>query len=66
MCNLQKFVGKFALHPFHKERKIPIITDDILVKMDKGTGVVKVTPAHDPHDFECGQRNKLEQINIFN
>eukprot|EP00298_Acanthocystis_sp_HF-20_P014604 c20838_g1_i1.p1 GENE.c20838_g1_i1~~c20838_g1_i1.p1 ORF type:complete len:1162 (+),score=580.83 c20838_g1_i1:337-3486(+) len=56
--------GKFVIHPFN-QRRIPIITDDILVNMEFGTGVVKVTPAHDPKDFECGKRNKLEEINIF-
>lgn len=57
--------GKFAIHPFHG-RKIPIITDDILVKEDFGTGCVKVTPAHDPNDYACGVRNKLEFINMLN
>ena len=39
--------GKFAVHPF-LDRKIPIITDDIAVDMEFGTGAVKITPAHDP------------------
>jgi len=56
--------GKFITHPFNG-RRIPIICDSELVKMDVGTGVVKVTPAHDPNDFACGQRHKLEFINIF-
>ena len=34
--------------------------------MNFGTGAVKVTPGHDPNDFECGVRNNLKQINIFN
>lgn len=36
-----------------------IITDDILVDMSFGTGAVKITPGHDPNDFECGIRNNL-------
>jgi valyl-tRNA synthetase len=36
-----------------------IITDDVLVDMNYGTGVVKITPGHDPRDFECGVRNNL-------
>lgn len=47
-------------------RDIPIIADGLLARMDKGTGVVKVTPAHDYNDYACGLRNNLEQINILN
>eukprot|EP01113_Clastostelium_recurvatum_P006197 TRINITY_DN1280_c0_g1_i1.p1 TRINITY_DN1280_c0_g1~~TRINITY_DN1280_c0_g1_i1.p1 ORF type:complete len:1101 (-),score=423.01 TRINITY_DN1280_c0_g1_i1:24-3326(-) len=50
--------GKFVVHPFHGT-KIPIICDDKLVDMNFGTGVVKVTPAHDPNDYECGLRHSL-------
>lgn len=57
--------GKYLIHPFNK-RKIPIITDGVLVDMAFGTGAVKVTPAHDPNDYECGKRNKLDSINILN
>jgi valyl-tRNA synthetase len=57
--------GKFLKHPF-VDRKIPIICDPILVDMNFGTGAVKITPAHDPNDYECGKRNKLEFINILN
>ncbi|MCL2150964.1 MAG: valine--tRNA ligase, partial [Coriobacteriia bacterium] len=46
------------------DRLIPVIADDY-VDMGFGTGVVKVTPAHDPNDFEIGQRHGLEQINVF-
>ena len=46
-------------------REIPIFADEY-VDMDFGTGCVKVTPAHDPNDFEMGQRNKLNIINIMN
>ncbi|GAA5995048.1 valine--tRNA ligase [Rhodotorula paludigena] len=57
--------GKFALHPF-LDRRLPIITDAIAVDMSFGTGAVKMTPAHDPNDYEVGMRNKLEFINILN
>lgn len=57
--------GKFIIHPFNG-RRMPIVTDSELVKMDIGTGVVKVTPAHDPNDFACGTRHNLEFINILN
>ena len=57
--------GKFAKHPF-LDRRIPIITDDIIVDMEFGTGAVKITPAHDPNDYEVGIRHKLEFINILN
>ncbi|XP_009590918.1 valine--tRNA ligase, mitochondrial 1-like isoform X3 [Nicotiana tomentosiformis] len=60
-CHLH---GKFAIHPFNG-RKLPIVCDEILVDMNFGTGAVKITPAHDPNDFEFGQRHKLEFINIF-
>ncbi len=46
-------------------RRIPIIADDY-VDMEFGTGVVKITPAHDFNDFEVGKRHKLNVINIFN
>lgn len=57
-------IGKFLKHPF-VERKIPIIADDVLVNMTFGTGVVKVTPAHDLNDFACGRRNGLPEVTIF-
>ena len=43
-----------------------MITDDTLVDMNFGSGAVKITPGHDPNDFECGLRNGLPQINILN
>ena len=46
-------------------KKIPIIADNH-ADMDKGTGCVKITPAHDPNDFEVGQRHGLEKIVIMN
>lgn len=57
--------GKFAKHPF-LDRRIPIICDEIVVDMEFGTGAVKITPAHDPNDYEVGVRHKLEFINILN
>lgn len=53
------------MHPF-VNRRIPIVTDDIIVDMAFGTGAVKITPAHDPNDYEVGVRHKLEFINILN
>jgi valyl-tRNA synthetase len=57
--------GKKLVHPF-MDRKVPIVTDAILVDMKFGTGAVKVTPAHDFNDFATGKRHKLEEISIFN
>jgi valyl-tRNA synthetase len=56
-------IGKKAILPL-MEREIPIIEDD-RVNPEFGTGAVKVTPAHDPMDFEIGRRHGLEAINIF-
>jgi valyl-tRNA synthetase len=56
--------GRSAYHPF-RHCTIPIIEDEILVDMEFGTGVVKVTPAHDPNDFECGVRHHLKFTNIL-
>jgi valyl-tRNA synthetase len=56
--------GKLLQHPF-LPRRIPVITDGVLVDMAFGTGVVKVTPAHDPNDFETGKRHGLDEINIL-
>jgi valyl-tRNA synthetase len=55
--------GKKVLLPL-MNREIPIITDD-LAQPEFGTGAVKVTPAHDPNDFEAGKRHNLPQINIM-
>ncbi|KAL1411261.1 valine--tRNA ligase [Vanrija albida] len=57
--------GKFVIHPFNG-RRIPIVTDGITVDPEFGTGAVKITPAHDPNDFECAQRNNLEFISLMN
>lgn len=56
--------GKFVVHPFNG-RRIPIVLDSVLVDMSFGTGAVKITPAHDPNDYECGKRNNLEFINVL-
>ena len=47
-------------------RVIPIIADALLADPEKGTGAVKVTPAHDPNDYACGLRNGLEMVNVLN
>lgn len=60
----KKLVGKTVILPI-LEREIPIVADSY-VDIEFGTGVVKVTPAHDPNDFEIGRRHDLEQINIMN
>ncbi|MFH1700163.1 MAG: valine--tRNA ligase [Candidatus Zixiibacteriota bacterium] len=60
----KKLVGKTIILPI-LEREIPIVADNY-VDIEFGTGVVKVTPAHDPNDFEIGRRHDLEQINIMN
>ncbi len=56
-------VGKTVILPI-VHREIPIIADDY-VEMEFGTGVVKITPAHDPNDFEVGLRHNLEVINVM-
>ena len=58
-----KLVGKKVNLPL-TDRQIPIIADDH-VKLGEGTGCLKVTPAHDPNDYEIGQRHKLEMLNIL-
>lgn len=60
----KKYVGKKVLLPM-ANREIPIITDED-IDMEKGTGAVKVTPAHSPIDFELGQKHNLETINVIN
>ena len=60
----KKLIGKTIILPI-MNREIPIFADEY-VDMEFGTGCVKVTPAHDPNDFEMGQRNNLETINIMN
>ena len=57
-------IGKNVILPI-VDKKIPIIGDEH-ADMEKGTGCVKITPAHDPNDFEVGQRHGLEKIVIMN
>ncbi|KAG0093085.1 hypothetical protein BGZ93_002799 [Podila epicladia] len=56
--------GKHVIHPISGKR-LPIICDPELVDMEFGTGVVKVTPAHDPNDYACGRRHGLPIVNIL-
>lgn len=56
-------IGKTLILPI-VHREIPVVADDY-VEMDFGTGVVKITPAHDPNDFEVGLRHNLEVINVL-
>ena len=57
-------VGKTLLLPL-TDRKIPVVADEY-VDMEFGTGCVKITPAHDPNDFEVGRRHDLEVIRVMN
>ncbi len=57
-------IGKKLMLPFIN-REIPVVADSY-VDMEFGTGVVKITPAHDPNDFEVGKRHQLAEINILN
>jgi valyl-tRNA synthetase len=59
----KKWIGKHAILPL-VNRRIPIIADDFVDKTF-GTGMVKITPAHDPNDYAAGKRHGLEEINIF-
>ncbi len=60
----KNFVGKNVILPI-MNKPIPVITDEH-ADMEKGTGCVKITPAHDPNDFEVGNRHNLERICIMN
>lgn len=60
----QALIGKTVILPL-VNREIPIIADEY-VEQDFGTGVVKITPAHDPNDFEVGNRHNLPRINVMN
>ncbi len=60
----QHLIGKTVLLPL-VNKEIPVIADEY-VDRTFGTGVVKITPAHDPNDFEVGLRHNLSQINIMN
>ena len=57
-------IGKMVLLPI-VNKQIPIVADEY-VEMDFGTGVVKITPAHDPNDFEVGLRHGLPIVNVMN
>ncbi len=60
----QHLIGKMLKLPL-TDREIPVIADEYVDK-EFGTGCVKITPAHDPNDFEVGKRHNLEEINIMN
>ena len=57
-------VGEYVMIPVMGNKKIPIIADDY-VEMDFGSGAVKITPSHDPNDFEVGGRHNLGQLVIM-
>ncbi len=59
----KNYIGKELILPI-VGRKIPVVADDY-VDMEFGTGAVKITPAHDPNDFEVGLRHGLEIIDVF-
>ena len=63
MIATKKFVGKKALVPM-LNREVPIIADEY-VDMEFGTGALKITPAHDPHDYEIGEKHNLQLISIM-
>ncbi len=60
----QNLIGRTVILPL-VNKEIPVIADEY-VDMEFGTGVVKITPAHDPNDYEVGLRHRLEVINIMN
>lgn len=60
----QHLIGKKVLLPI-MNRELEVVADDY-VDMEFGTGVVKITPAHDPNDFDIGKRHNLEQLNVMN
>ena len=60
----QSLIGKHAILPI-AGRRLPIVGDGILVDREFGTGVVKLTPAHDKNDYEAGQRHGLAQIQVL-
>jgi valyl-tRNA synthetase len=59
----RELVGKYAILPL-VGRELPVIADDY-VRPDFGTGALKITPGHDPNDFEIGRRQGLEQISVI-
>ncbi|XP_059151480.1 valine--tRNA ligase-like isoform X2 [Physella acuta] len=58
-------IGRRLVHPLVKDRLIPVIADSF-VDMNFGTGAVKITPGHDPVDYEVGRRHNLPDIDMFN
>ena len=60
----RRFIGKTCILPL-MDREIPIIADEY-IDLEVGTGAMKVTPAHDPNDFELGKKHGLEEICVFN
>eukprot|EP00834_Sanchytrium_tribonematis_P000236 NODE_5_length_72347_cov_1.339331.p4 type:complete len:901 gc:universal NODE_5_length_72347_cov_1.339331:58437-55735(-) len=60
----KKYHGLFVKHPIH-DRLLPVIKDSY-VDIEFGTGVVKITPAHDPNDYDIGKRHNLQFIDILN
>ncbi len=59
----QHLIGRTVIVPL-VDREVPVIADEY-VDMEFGTGVVKITPAHDPNDFEIGQRHNLPQVQVI-
>ena len=59
----QHLIGKNVILPL-LNKEIPVVADEY-VEMDFGTGVVKITPAHDPNDFEVGNRHDLPRVNVM-
>jgi valyl-tRNA synthetase len=57
------FIGRRVRHPF-QERTLPVVADAELVQEGLGTGAVKLTPAHDPADFDAAVRHRLPFINV--
>jgi len=60
----KELIGREAIVPI-ANRRIPIVADPILVDPEFGTGVVKVTPAHDKNDYEAGKRNGLVELQVI-
>lgn len=58
-------VGKRLTHPFAADRGMVVVADADLVDPEFGTGAVKITPAHDPNDYECGKRHGLPFVSIL-
>lgn len=61
----QHLIGKYAKHPF-VDRRLKIVADAQFVDPEFGTGAVKLTPAHDPNDYQMGKTHNIDFINILN